>query len=78
MSTLDLRERLIGKIQQIENSDILAEAYRLLGLELEVDEPYKLSQEQKNAVKEAREQIKNGVFLTDTEADNDIDEWLKK
>jgi hypothetical protein len=78
MSTIDLRERLIGKIQQIENSDILAEAYRLLGLELEVDEPYKLSQEQKNAVKEAREQIKNGAFLTDAEADNDIDEWLKK
>jgi hypothetical protein len=78
MSTIDLRERLIGKIQEIEDSDILAEAYRLLGLELEVDEPYKLSMQQKSAVAEARQQIKDGAFLTNENADNDIDEWLNK
>ncbi|WP_026632399.1 hypothetical protein [Dyadobacter alkalitolerans] len=78
MSTIDLKERLIGKIQEIENNDVLAEAYRLLGLELEIDEPYKLSKQQKNAVAEARQQIKSGAFLTNEEADNDIDEWLNK
>ena len=78
MSTIDLKERLIGKIQEIEDSDILAEAYRLLGLELEIDEPYKLSKQQKNAVNEARQQIKDGASLSNEEADNDIDEWLNK
>ena len=78
MSTIELRERLIGKIQEIEDGDILAEAYRLLGLELEADEPFKLSKQQKNAVSEARQQIKDGAFLTNEEADNNIDEWLNK
>ena len=41
-------------------------------------EVYKLSEEQKKAVNEARQQIKNGQFLTDDEANKDIDEWLSK
>jgi ABC-type lipoprotein export system ATPase subunit len=78
MSTIDLKERLIEKIQEIDNDDILAEAYRLLGLEFEGEEPFKLSLDQKNAVAEARAQIKTGAYLTDQEADKEIDEWLKE
>ncbi|MGC1242869.1 MAG: hypothetical protein WA874_14855 [Chryseosolibacter sp.] len=40
-------------------------------------EAYKLSEDQKNAVNEARQQIKNGQFLIDDEANKDIDEWLR-
>ena len=37
-------------------------------------EVYKLSEDQKNVVNEARQQIKNGQFLTDNEADKDIND----
>lgn len=78
MSNIELKERLIGKIRETDNEDILEEVYRLMGLEQEIVEPFKLSNDQKAAVSEARQQIRDGEFLTDEDADNDIDEWLNK
>ena len=78
MSTAELRKRLIDKIQKTDNENILQEAYRLLELETEDIEIYKLSDDQKKALSEARQQIKAGQFLTNDQADKEIDEWLSK
>lgn len=78
MSTIELRKRLIEKINTTENDDLLEEAYRLLENETEDIEIYKLSNYQMMAIKEARNQIKNGQFLIDEEADKEINKWLKK
>ena len=77
MSSVELKKRLIDKIQETDNKNLLEEAFRLLQMESEDIEVYKLSEDQKNAVNEARQQIKNGQFLTDDEANKDIDEWLR-
>jgi len=78
MSTIELRKKLIDKIQKTDNEPLLEEAYRLLALETEGLDVYKLNEEQKNSVAEAREQIKRGQFLTNDQANNEIDEWLSK
>lgn len=78
MSTIELRKRLIEKIQKTENDNLLEEAYRLLELETKDIEIYKLNEDQKKAISEARLQIKNGQFLTDELANKEIDEWLDK
>lgn len=78
MSTIELRKCLIDKIQNTDNQPSLEEAYRLLQLETEDIEIYKLSPEQKNIVNESRKQIKSGKFLTNDQADSEIDEWLSK
>ena len=78
MSSAELKKRLIDKIQETDNKNLLEEAFRLLQMESEDIEVYKLSEDQKNAVNEARQQIKNGQFLTDYEANKDIDECLGK
>ena len=78
MSTVELRKRLIDKIQKTKDERILEEAYRLLELETEDIEIYKLNDDQKKAINEARQQIKNGQFLTEEQADKEIDEWLNK
>ena len=78
MSTVELRKKLIEKIQKTENEGLLEEAYRLLALETEDFEIYKLTEEQRKAVSEGRLQIKNGKSLTDDQANNEIDEWLSK
>ena len=78
MSTIELRRRLIDKIQKTENQDLLAEAYRLLELETEDIEIYKLNDDQRKAIGEARQQINNGQFLTDEQSNKEIDEWLSK
>jgi hypothetical protein len=41
-------------------------------------EIYKLSDDQKSAVNEARQQIKTGQYFTDEQSNNGIDEWLSK
>lgn len=78
MSTIELRKRLIDKIQKTDNEDLLAEAYRLLELETEDIEVYKLNNDQRKAIAEARQQIKSGQFLTDEQSNKEIDEWLSK
>lgn len=78
MSTLELRKRLIDKIQKTENDDLLKELYRLLEMETEDIEIYKLNDSQKKAIDEARLQINNGQFLTNEQANKEIDQWLSK
>lgn len=55
----------------------MREAYRLLEIEDEDLEAYTLTEQQKNTVNEAREEVPKGNFLTDDEANNAIDEWLE-
>ena len=78
MSTIELRKRLIDKIQNTDNENLLEEAYRLLNLETEDIEVYRLSDDQRKAIHEAKQQIKNGQFLTDEQASKEIDEWLNE
>lgn len=78
MMTIELRKKLIDKIQETKDDRILEEAYRLFELETEDIEVYKLNDDQKKAISEARQQIKNGQFLTEENANKEIDEWLKK
>jgi hypothetical protein len=78
MSTIELRKKLIEQIQKTDDKRLLEEAYRLLEMESEELEVYKLSDKQKIAVNESREQIRKGSFLTDEQANSDIDEWLEK
>ena len=78
MSTTELRKRLIDKIEKTENENLLQEAYRLLELETEDIEMYKLNDDQRKAINEARQQINSGQFLTDDQSNKEIDEWLSK
>lgn len=78
MSTVELKKLLIDKIQNIENEKLLQEAFRLLELETEDIELYKLNNNQNKAIEEARQQIKNGQFLTDEQANKEVEEWLSK
>ncbi len=75
---IDLKERLIKKIQETTNPDVLKEVYRLLEIQFDDQEIYQLSNDQKTVVNEAQEQIKKGEFLSNKEANHEIEEWLKK
>jgi predicted transcriptional regulator len=80
MSTIELKEKLIDKIQHIDDENILAEVNRLLGIESESEsnDIFVFSEAEKIKIEEARLQIKNGEFLTHEEANKEIDEWLEK
>ena len=78
MSTVELRKRLIDKIQKTENKNLLEEASRLLDLENDNIETFKLTEDQRKAVHEGRKQINEGKYLTDEQANKETDEWLNK
>jgi hypothetical protein len=77
MSGIELKEKLINSINKTDNEELLHEVYRLLEIENEDIEVYKLSDEQRKAISISQQQIINGEFLTNQEADNQIEEWLK-
>jgi hypothetical protein len=78
MSTIELRKRLIDKIQNTDDDQLLEEAYRLLEMEEEEMDIYKLSDAQEGAIALSRQQIKEGKYLTDEQVNQEIDEWLEK
>ena len=79
MSTIELRKLLIEKIQVTEDDKLLEEAYRLLEVDIEESaDVYVLNDQQKEAIDQAKKQIKEGQFLTDEESNRQIDEWLNK
>lgn len=78
MTVIELKKKLINEINQSEDAEILEEMYRLIANELSDNTIYKLSEEQINAVEEARKQFRNQQYLTSEQADKNIDEWLEK
>lgn len=58
METKEIKEKLINEIKLSKNKNLLEELYHFLNLENEIQETYKLNEEQNSAVAEAREQIK--------------------
>lgn len=78
MSTAELKIRLINEITESNNEDLLKEVYRLLEIENGDILPYPLTDEEISMVQESRADVKHGNFLSEEEANKEIDEWLGK
>ncbi len=78
METKGIKKKLINEINLSEDRSLLEELFRVLNLEKESKDAYKLNSEQKSAVAEAREQINQGDYLTDKQANQEMDQWLKQ
>jgi hypothetical protein len=76
MTDIELKKRLIGKINSTDNNEILEEMYRLIENEETDLSVYKLSSEQNSAIEEAQDQYRKGNIMTKDQADKEIDEWL--
>jgi len=72
-----LKTRLIDQIKKIDNPDIIEDIYRLL--EIDLDESiYITNTDQKQSLHEALEQYNSGEILTNEEAKEQTDQWLKR
>ncbi len=76
MTTIELKKKLIRKINSLENSMLLEEMSRLAGIEDEETTIYSLSEEQKESVEQAQSQYIKGEFLSNKDANKEIDEWI--
>ena len=76
MTVYELRKKLVGRINQTSNNELLEELYRIIENEEADLTVYELSNHQKSAIEEAQDQYRKGKFLTSDQADKEIDEWL--
>jgi hypothetical protein len=77
MNASDLKINLIQRITQLKERRIIEEIQKLLDFELDTGE-YILTDSQKDRIAEAQQEYKNSAFLTDEQANQDIEQWLKE
>lgn len=77
MNTSDLKNDLINRITQLKEVRIIEEIQKILGFEWDQND-YILTQEQKERVAEGREEYKNKKYLSEDQANQAIQEWLKE
>jgi len=76
MTTIEMKNQVIGKINQLTDNELLMDVYKLLDDSFVESDVYKLSDNHKIAIDRAISQIDNGDFLTNDQANKEISEWL--
>lgn len=73
------KEKLIAKIQQIEDESVLQDLLRRVDLEIKLSgNIVQLDENQKIAIDEGLKDIEEGRLLSDQEARKMVNEWMKK
>lgn len=78
MSTTELKQILISKIQASDDDNLIKEANRLFEIDQQDAPIYMVSESEREAITEARQEIDRGEYFTDEQANRLIEEWLKK
>ena len=78
MTTKELKSNVIGKINETNDDEVLTEIYKILVDSYEDSEIYQLSENHKAAIALGINQIKQGEYLTNEQANKEADEWLNK
>ena len=78
MLTKEMKQELIDKINATKDERILEEVYRILEIGTQEIEMIVLSNEQKDSIDKGIKDIEEGNYLSNEEANREIDEWLKK
>jgi hypothetical protein len=75
MTTIALKEYLVSKINLLNDEAILEKIKKIVDKKEKV---YSLSEYQINLLNEAREDIKNGNFISDEEMNSKVEAWAKR
>lgn len=78
MLTKEMKQDLIDKIKATKDENILEEVYRILEVGTQEVEMIVLTNEQKDSIDEGITDIENGKYLSNEEANREMEEWLKK
>ena len=78
MSTVEMKKELIEKIQSTNDAAVLEEVYRLLEINNEEMDKIILSDFQKSKIDAGIKDMETGNFLSNEDANKEIEEWLKK
>jgi metal-sulfur cluster biosynthetic enzyme len=77
MPDINLKERLINKLKEINDPALLEEISNLFELQ-EPETIYQRTPQQKKEIEAAQVEIKNNQTFDATQADKEADEWLSE
>lgn len=76
MTQVEIKEKLISKINQLDDDFVLSEIYNIL--ESDNNEIYILNEAEKKDISFALNQIEAGQYITNEDANSEIRQWLQK
>ena len=78
VTTIEMKNQVIGRINQFTDNKLLMDIYKLLNNSFIDPEIYRLSDNHKIAIDTAISQINNCDFLTGEQSNKEINEWINK
>ena len=78
MTTIELKNKVLSKIYETNDVDILTEVYKILDESFEDSEIYQLSENHKTAIELGIKQINIGEYLTNEQANKEAAQRLNK
>lgn len=72
------KEKIISKVNSINDEQLLEEILDLLNIESDLEEIYRVSETQKVAIEEGFLDIKEGRVYSQEDADELTKKWLKR
>lgn len=75
MTTLDLKKHLIQRISEINDSNFLEAIKTILDTKSSV---ISLTTEQREEIKQSKEQINQGIFITQDQLDEEFEKWANE
>jgi aryl-alcohol dehydrogenase-like predicted oxidoreductase len=75
---MSIKEIIIGKVNSIDNPEILNSILSLISTESEMEKIYQFSAEEKALVEEGIKDADTGNIYTQEQSDNMISKWLQE
>ena len=78
MTTKEKKEKLLNKIHQIDDSNLIQHLLQLIDAEIEQKkgEPYQLTEMEREAIKVAEGDVERDNLMSENEANEKIKKWL--
>lgn len=73
-----LKEQLHRQIEDLNNDALLQQINSLIEINTGIEEPYKLSPDEKSAVQEGWNDYTQGNTISDDDLDKKLDAWIGK
>ena len=78
INTSQLKNLVMDRIWEIDDEEFLKAIKKILDVTLSAENVYKLSVEQKESIRIAKEQIKNGESISNEDLEREEDQWLNE
>jgi hypothetical protein len=76
MSTLELKKRIKGKLEKIDDKQILELIYRFMANQEDNSKPYKLTEGQITGIKSGLADLKAGRLISDGDFQKELETWF--